>query len=157
MQKTMRGNDSITSNLAECYMTIDGERYNFLQLIDFEAKMNVEISEVPILGRLGKAHRPTGWDGEWSAKAHFNQSVIREFLTKYKNTALYQTFEIQVTNEDPTTNLGRQTIILKECLMDGTILTKFDADGEFLDEEISGTFDDFEIPEKFNLPTGMKA
>lgn len=47
-------------------------------------------------------------------------------------------------------------MILKDCNIDGGILTKFDADAEYLDEDMDFTFEDFEIPEKFNLLDGMQ-
>lgn len=62
-----------------------------------------------------------------------------------------------MTNEDPTSSLGRQTVMLKNCNINGGILTKMDADAEYLDEEFEFTFDDFEIPEKFNILEGMEA
>ena len=61
-----------------------------------------------------------------------------------------------MTNEDPTSSVGRQTVILKNCLTKGGILTKFDADAETLEEDIEGTFDDWEMPEKFSLVAGMQ-
>ena len=60
-----------------------------------------------------------------------------------------------MTNEDPTSGAGRQTVILKDCNLDGGILTKFDADAEYLDEEADFTFEDFEIPEMFDGFSGM--
>ena len=66
------------------------------------------------------------------------------------------TFDIQVSNEDPTASVGRQTIILKNCLTKGGILAKFDADAETLDEELEGTFGDWEMPETFSLLNGMQ-
>ena len=35
------------------------------------------------------------------------------------------------------------------------MLTKFDADSEYLDEDCDFTFEDFEIPEKYSMPSGM--
>ena len=58
-------------------------------------------------------------------------------------------FDIQVTNEDPTSAVGRQTIILKDCNLDGGTLAKFDATAKFLEEEYNFTFEDWEMPEKF--------
>ncbi len=156
MKKTMKGNEAISAKLAECYITIEGKRYNFLQIKDFEAKMNVDIADISILGRLGKAHKATGWDGEWSGTAHFNQSIMRMLFKKYKDTGIFEYFKIQVSNEDPSTTLGRQTIILEECLMDGSILTLFDADGDSLEEDISGTFDNWDMPDTFTTLEGMK-
>ena len=61
-----------------------------------------------------------------------------------------------MTNEDPTSSVGRQTVILKDCNIDGGILTKFDADAEYLDEDMDFTFEDFEMPEAFILLAGME-
>ena len=47
-------------------------------------------------------------------------------------------------------------MILRDCNVDGGILAKFDADAEYLDEEMDFTFEDFEIPEKFTLLEGMQ-
>ena len=97
----MNAKDSVSASLAECYITIDGERYNFMQLISFESKWNVNITEIPILGQVGKGHKPTYGSGEWSGTAHYNQSVIRDMMLRYKNEGYMQYFDIQVTNEDP--------------------------------------------------------
>jgi hypothetical protein len=59
-------------------------------------------------------------------------------------------FEIQVTNEDPTSAVGRQTIVHHDCLSDTFTLAKFTAGEEILDEELSGTFESWDLPEKFN-------
>lgn len=40
--------------------------------------------------------------------------------------------------------------------MDGGILAKFDADAEYIDEDMDFTFEDFEIPENFTLLDGMQ-
>ena len=62
---------------------------------------------------------------------------------------------MQITNEDPSSAAKRQTIIFYDCNTDGGILAKFDADGEYLDEEIEGTFEDFAIPEEFKALKGF--
>ena len=152
----MRGRDAVAGSLAQCYVTIEGERINFMQMYAFESEIEKTKSEVPILGKTGKASKSTGWKGTFSGTAHYNQSEFRKLLKRYKDTGEDIYFEIQVTNEDPSSSVGRQTVIHKECNLDGGVLAKYDADAEFLDEEISGTFDDFEIPETFTLLDGMK-
>lgn len=152
----MSAKDTISASLAECFVTIGNTRYNFMQMINFESKFEKIKSEVPILGKTGKGNKATGWKGTFSATAHYNQSVIREMMLKYKETGEDTYFDIQVTNEDSTSAVGRQTVIHKDCNIDGGVLAKFDADAEYLDEDIDGTFDDFEMPEKFSLLDGMK-
>ena len=61
-----------------------------------------------------------------------------------------------MTNEDPTATVGHQSIILKDCNMDGGILAKMDADAEYLDEDFDFTFEDWEMPEEFGMLEGMQ-
>ena len=81
--------------------------------------------------------------------------IFRQLLYRYKETGEDVYFDIQITNEDPTSSVGRQTVILKDCNLDGGILAKFDADAEYLDEDADFTFEDFEIPEVFGNMSGM--
>ena len=76
-------------------------------------------------------------------------------MLHYKDTGEDTYFEMQITNEDPTSSAGRQTVVLVDCNIDGGILAKFDADGEYLDEDMDFTFEDFKMPEKFALLNGM--
>lgn len=154
--QTMNAKDSVSASLAECFITIEGNRYNFMQAINLEAKIEKTKSEVPILGRTGKGNKTTGWKGTGSATFHYNTSIFRQLLYQYKETGKDVYFDIQVTNEDPTSEAGRQTVILKGCNIDGGILTKFDADAEYLEEELDFTFEDWEMPETFHVLQGMR-
>lgn len=151
----MKAKDTISAALAECFVTIEGNRYNFMQMINFEGKFDKNKTKVPILGKTGKGNKGTGWEGTFSATLHYNQSIMRQLMLRYKETGEDVYFEIQITNEDPTSSAGRQTVTFIDCNIDGGVLAKFDADGEYLDEDVEGTFEDFEMPETFTLLDGM--
>ena len=153
---TMKAKDTLAAKLAECFVTVGGNRYNFMQMINFEATFEKNKSEVPILGKTGVGNKATSWKGTGSATCHYNSSIFRELMVKYKDTGEDVYFEIQVTNEDPTSAAGRQTVVFLDCNIDGGILAKFDADGEYLDEDMDFTFEDFKMPETFKLLDGMK-
>ena len=152
---TMKAKDAISAKLAECFVTIENNRYNFMQIINFEANFEKTKTEVPILGKTGTGNKTTGWKGSGSGTFHYNTSIFREMMLRYKDTGEDVYFEIQVTNEDPTSAAGRQTIVFIDCNIDGGILAKFDADGEYLDEDMDFTFEDFKMPESFRLLEGM--
>ena len=153
---TMNAKDTVSAKLAECFIDIGDNRYNFMQMINFEAKFEKTKTEVPILGKTGKGNKSTGWKGTGSATMHYNQSIIRQMMVDFKNTGEDVYFDIQITNDDPTSNAGRQTMIFTDCNIDGGILAKFDADGEYLDEDVDFTFEDFKMAEKFNVLAGME-
>lgn len=152
---TMKAKDAISAKLAECFLTVGSNRYNFMQIINFEANFEKNKAEVPILGKTGTGNKSTGWKGTFSGTFHYNTSIFREMMLNFKDTGEDIYFEIQVTNEDPTSSAGRQTMVFLDCNIDGGILAKFDADGEYLDEDMDGTFEDFKMPEKFKLLDGM--
>ena len=145
----MNARDVIKGSLAQCWVTIDGNRYNFAHAISLEATVEKNKSTVPVLGKTGKHNVPSGWEGSGSMTMHYNSSIMREILYKYKETGVETYFEIQVVNEAPGSSVGNQTVILKQCTLNGGILAKFDADADYLDEDVEFTFDDFEIPTKF--------
>ena len=151
----MRGRDSLSARLAQCYVTIEGRRYNFMQMIDLEASMEKTKIEVPILGQTGDGNKAAGWKGKFKGTAHYVSSIFRELLLRYKKTGEDVYFDMQIVNDDPTSAAGRQSIILTGCNLDGGILGKFDADGEYLDEDVNGTFEDWDMPEKFKVLSGM--
>lgn len=152
---TMKAKDAISAKLAECFVTIGTQRYNFMQAINLEANFEKKKTEVPVLGRTGVGNKSTGWAGTGKATFHFNTSIFRDMMKKFKDTGEDVYFEIQVTNGDPTSAAGRQTVVLVDCNIDGGVLTKFDADGEYLDEEMNFTFEDFKMPQTFQLLDGM--
>lgn len=152
---TMKGKDTVSAKLAECFVTIGSNRYNFMQAINLEAKFEKIKTEVPILGQTGKGNKSVGWKGTGSATFHYNTSLFRQMMLDFKNSGQDVYFEIQITNEDPTSAVGRQTIVLVDCNIDGGILAKFDADAEYLDEDMDFTFEDFRMPESFKLLDGM--
>lgn len=154
---TMNALDAVSGSLANAYVTIDGSRYLLMNLINFEGNMEVNNTEVPILGKTGKGNKPAGWTGTWSATLHYNTSIFRKVLYTYKKTGYMPPMEIQTTNADGGSATGTQSIIYKNCLINGGILSKIDVEADYLDEELEGTFDDWEMPTEFTTLAGMEA
>ena len=100
-------------------------------------------------------HKAAGGKGTWSGTAHYNQSHFRQMADAYQKTGVLPYFDIQVSNEDPTSAVGRQTIIHRGCLCDNFILAKFQAGEDLLDEELSGTFENWDMPESFKTLDGF--
>ena len=156
MSTLMNVRDAISAAEAECYITLNGTRYCFMQVINLEAKIEKEKISVPILGQRTKGSKTVGWKGTGTAKMHYNTSIFRKLLEDYKITGNDVYFEIHVINKDPISSVGMQAVTLRGCNIDGATLAKFDANADFLDEEISFTFDDFDVAVPFNPMEGMK-
>ncbi len=153
--ETMHAKNAISGSMAKCFANIGERRINFMMALKLEAIMEKTKVEVPILGRTGKGNKATGWKGTGSATFHFNSSIIRELAAQYAQTGEDFYFDIQVVNEDPTSQVGRQTVLLIDCNIDKVVLAKFDAGADYLEEDLDFTFEDFKLVEKFTEMAGV--
>ena len=136
----MNAKDSVSAKLAECYVTLNGNRYNFMQAISLTATAKKNKTTVPILGRMSKGNKATSLEYTGKCKFHLNSSIFIKILEEFKNTGKDLYFDIQVVNEDPTSGAGRQEI---------------DADGDYLTDEMDFTFEDWSLGESFKNLDGM--
>lgn len=157
MAQTMLARNAVSAKMAECYITIEGNRYNFMSAINLEVTFEKEKTEIPILGRMNKGNKASGSKISGSAEFHMNTSIWRELAYRFQQTGEDIYFDIQITNEDITaSDIGRQTIILRDCNFDSVLLASFDADSDdVLTESIDFTAESFEMPEHFKLMDGM--
>ena len=157
MAQTMLAKNAISAKMAECYITIEGQTYNFMSAINVEVTFEKEKTEVPILGRMNKGHKSTSSNISGSAEFHMNTSIWRQLAERFQNTGEDVYFDMVITNEDKTASeVGRQTIVLYGCNFDSVILAAFDADSDdSLTESIDFTAEEFKINESFKMMDGM--
>lgn len=157
MAVTMHPRNAVSAKMAECYITIGGQRYNFMSAINVEVIFEKTKVEIPILGRPNKGNKSVGSAITGSAEFHLNTSIWRELAYRFQETGEDVYFEMQITNEDITaSDVGRQTIILYDCNFDSITLAAFDADSDdVLTESIDFTAERFEMPEQFNIMDGV--
>ncbi len=143
--KTMRPCDAVSGICADCFITVEGTRYHFLQAISLEARAAKDLS------------MSNGWKGCGALRFYYNTSLFREMMERFKNNGEDVYFDIQIINEDLTSAAGRQEVILKRCSIRQGTLAKFDADPDngCLEETIEFAFRDFEIKKSFRHIDGM--
>lgn len=119
---------------------------------NLEATCEINKTAVKTLGKRGEQHKPNGWTGSGSMTIFYITSLFRRMCMEYIKTGVPVMFDIMVTNQDPSSSVGAQTTVLKNCTLDSVILAKFDVESEILDEDIDFTFDDADIIEEFVKP-----
>lgn len=77
-------------------------------------------------------------------------------MDEFIKTGVMPTFDIQTSNDDPATSVGRSTKIYTGCTLDGDVLlSMFNAEGDFVEQAIEGYCDGYTRPEKHTNPTYM--
>lgn len=153
--RTMQAKDVVNARLASAFVTVNGERFLLFQAKTLEAKFEKSKSEVPILGRVSSGHKATGGNGTGSMTIYKNTSRFTKMMKDYKDTGSDIYFDMQITANDPTSDAGEETIILKDCNLDSVVVAAFDTSGDWLEQEVDFTFEDWEMPTAYKDLDGM--
>lgn len=146
----LRAKDTVNGALGTCFAIIDGKRHELMQVKNIKAKVKKTRTEIPILGLTAKQHKSGGWEGTGTMTVYYVSSLFREVLLEYIKDGKDTYFELMLTNEDPTGEAGRQTVLLKDVCIEEMLIGKLDVDEAAMDEEMKFTFGDVELLDKFD-------
>ncbi len=149
----MKLSDAINGTEGRAYAIIGGVREEMFYLRNIEAKVEKDKAEGKTLGRRGTQHKAKGWKGSGSANLYYVTTKFRQMMLSYIKSGVDTYFDVQIVNEDPSSSVGIQTVILRDVNLDSVIMAKLDVDSDFLDEDIDFTFEDIDILDSFNKPS----
>ena len=150
--KTLKASDIPAGSEAIAYIELDGKIEEFFYAKSIEASADINKSDVKVMGKRGVQKKPTGWEGSGSMTIYYITTLFRKMAQKYAKEGILPAFKLIVTNEDKSTTIGKQTVVLYDCTLDSVNLVKFDVDSDALDEDIDFTFSDFDILDEFGNP-----
>lgn len=146
----LREQDTISGKQAKAYISIGGIQEELFYAKSLEATIEKNKADVPILGKTNVGKKAAGWSGTGTLTIYYLTSEFRKLTQQYIETGRDFYFDLVVINDDPASNAGKQTAILKNCNLDSIIAAKFDATSDdMLEEELSFTFDGFVLEQGF--------
>lgn len=151
----LRAGDTISGQEGKATAVIDGNVEDMFYLKSLEASFEKNKAEVKTIGRRGTQHKGVGWSGSGSLSIFHVTSLFRVLALKYAKTGQDTYFNITVVNDDPTSTIGKQTVVLYNCNLDSTSLALLDVEADVLEEDIDFTFDDFDVLDEFGRPTNF--
>lgn len=150
--KTLRASDIPAGSEAVAYIEIDNKVEEFFFAKSIEATAELNKSEVKVMGKRGVQNKATGWTGSGSMTIYYITTMFRNMLLRYAKEGVLPSFKLVITNEDKGTSIGKQTVVLYDCVIDSVNLAKFDVESDALDEDMDFTFSDFDILDSFGNP-----
>jgi hypothetical protein len=149
----LNARDTISGQEGRAYAVINGNVEEMFYVKDIEATAEKAKAKVKTLGKRGAQHKAAGWSGSGSMTIYYVTSRFRQMMYDYIKKGIDTYFDIVVINEDPNSSIGRQEVTLKDVNLDSVIMAKLDTESDTLDEQVSFTYDDVEIPGLFQAPT----
>lgn len=146
----MKARDAISGKEGSLYATIDGKVFEVAECKSINAKITKNKTEFRALGYRGTQHKATGWSGSGTLVIHYASSRWTKMMMDYIRTGKDLYFKLQITNDDPTSQIGKQRITLVDVNLDEAEIAKLDVDSDILDESMNFTFSDALLNEEFS-------
>lgn len=152
----MATNDAPVSKYAEVFVTLGNNRYSMLMCKNFEGKASVSNQDVPRIGSIIMGKKPTSVEISFTMTIYKCTEIFDDIMDEYLSTGLMPSFDIQVSNEDPSTSMGRTSKVYNDCVLDGDVLLSLaGSEDDFIEQEISGFAGGYTRPEKYKNPNYM--
>ena len=148
----LKAGDTISGQEGRAYATINGQVEEMFYIRTLEATIEKQKTEVRTLGRRGVQHKASGWTGSGTMTIYYVTTLFRQLMLDYIKNGRDVYFDVTIVNEDPTSSIGRQTVVLKNVNLDSVMAARLDTETEVLDEDIDFTFDDMDILDSFGRP-----
>lgn len=148
----LKAGDTISGQEGRAYATINGQVEEMFYVKTLEATAEKNKTEVKTLGKRGVQNKANGWKGSGKMTIYYATTRFRQLMLDYIKTGKDTYFDIQIVNEDPTSSIGKQTVVLKNVNLDSVLVAKIDTESDVLDEDMDFTFDDVDILDSFTKP-----
>lgn len=148
----LKAGDVISGREGTAFMTVNGRNIPLFFLKNIEASVELVKTEVAVIGRRMNQQKVTGANGSGSMNIHKVTSEFMMIGIDYLKKGTIPNITIKVTNDDPNSSIGRQTVLLKDVIFDTIVIAKLDVESETLDEDVDFTFSDADPLEQFKEP-----
>lgn len=122
-------------------------------------KINMKVdytkTDFKVIGTTTIQKKTTGASKTGTMTIYQGTPLFIEMAREYEANGKVLYFDLQVTNEDPSTSIGKQTIAYYDCSLDSIPLSILDADADFLEEEVGLSYRAFEVLSTFNNPATL--
>ncbi len=152
MSNNLNFSDTLSGTEAKGFITVDGRNEELFYAKKLESTAEKTKTTGKTLGSRVEQNKATGWKGTGTLTVYYVTSLFREMMIDYIKTGKDVYFDLTVTNEDATSTVGKQTVVLKKCNFDKVGMAMFDVESAVLEEEMAFTFEDVDLLDKFGKP-----
>lgn len=144
MSNKMRSFNTISGK--EGRLFLDGEELAYIK--EFEATIEKNKVEVPIMGRRMMGHKATGGNGTGTATFYKVTSKFVRIMMEYAKGGPDPYFTFQSVLDDEGSGRGTERVTLYDVNFDSAKVASLAAEGDPVEEEIPFTFEDIDMPEE---------
>lgn len=131
-------------------MTIDGQNIEMFGMKKIQSDAEFQEADFKVVGTTLVQKKTTGATLTGSMTIYYGTPHFLRLLQEYLKTGRLPYFTLQITNDDPSTSVGTQTVVLYDVKLQKLPVAMLDADANFLEMEVSFSYTNLEVLNYFN-------
>lgn len=142
--------DALNGKRGSAFMTIDGQNIEMFNMKKFQADSEFQESDFKVVGTTLVQKKTTGVALTGTMTIYYGTPHFLRLLQEYLKTGRLPYFTLQITNDDPATSVGTQTVVLYNVKLQKLPVAMLDSDADWLEEEVGFSYTNIEVLNYFN-------
>lgn len=142
-----------TLNGAEGTIVIERDGKNIVvgNMKNIRTEAEIQSNDMKVVGTRKIQAKNTGVKQTGKGNIYYGSNILVDMILEYINTGVMPEFNLQITNNDPTTGVGSQVMAYYGCTLTGTIpLSILDSEETMLNHDFSFTYTNVQRLQAFN-------
>ena len=114
--------DTVNGAEGKIFITQEGKNIEVAGMKNIKTVAGIQSQDMRVIGTRRIQDKPNGSKQTGSGNIYYGTDLFTNMVLQYINTGVMPEFDIQITNQDPTTSVGSQVMrseerrVGKECL-----------------------------------------
>jgi len=155
----MLAKDALNGKQGKAFITLHkttgDEIHELFSAKKVQTKVDYQKADFKVIGTPTIQKKITGASKTGTMTIYLGTPLFTEMAREYEANGKVLYFDLQVTNEDASASIGKQTIAYYGCSLDTIPLSILDADADFLEQEVGFSYTTFEVLDSFTDPATL--
>lgn len=113
--------DTVNGAEGRIFVTLDGKNHEVACMRNITTNAEIQSGDMRVVGTRTIQDKPNGAKLTGTGNIYYGTNLWTDIVLKYIQTGQMTEFDIQLTNNDPTTTIGSQVIAYYGCHLTGAI------------------------------------
>lgn len=130
--------DTVNGAEGKIFVTVSGKNIEVACMRNIRTTGGIQSQDMRVIGTRKIQDKPNGVKLTGTGNIYYGNNLWTDMVLKYINTGVMDEFDIQITNQDPTTSVGSQTMAYYGCHLTGDIpLSVMDSEESMLNYDFN--------------------
>ena len=146
--------DTVNGAEGKVFVTRNGKQIEVAGMMNITTYAEIQGKEMRVVGTRTIQNKANGAKQTGKGNIYYGTSLWTDMVLEYINTGNMPQFDLQITNDDPSSSVGSQSIAYYGCELTGSIpLSILDSEEAMLNFEFNFTYTRAAKLRGFNEPT----